>query len=185
MPERTCSVDGCEKIAQQRDWCPMHYQRWRKYGDVGPSAPLPHGRPKVERQCSIEDCDRPHNSRGWCAMHYSRWKRYGDPLVIHGRRYSPEQYPTGSAHSQWRGGQVGYSGAHRRVMRERGAASECACIQCGQDAQDWAYDHTDQNEIRDGNGRIYSGDPNRYVPMCHGCHSIFDQQWRMEQVNSC
>jgi hypothetical protein len=29
----TCSVDGCEKATRARTWCPMHYERWKKYGD--------------------------------------------------------------------------------------------------------------------------------------------------------
>lgn len=38
MAEDTCSVWGCEKAATVRGWCPMHYQRWRRYG-----TPLPPG----------------------------------------------------------------------------------------------------------------------------------------------
>lgn len=33
MPERTCSIDGCEKRVSARGWCPMHYSRWKKHGD--------------------------------------------------------------------------------------------------------------------------------------------------------
>lgn len=29
----TCSVDGCERSARARGWCPMHYSRWRHHGD--------------------------------------------------------------------------------------------------------------------------------------------------------
>lgn len=39
MGERICSIDDCDKKAQARGWCPMHYQRWRKHGD--PSVVLP------------------------------------------------------------------------------------------------------------------------------------------------
>ena len=34
MPKRTCSIDGCQKDARKRGWCPMHYERWRVHGDV-------------------------------------------------------------------------------------------------------------------------------------------------------
>ena len=33
LPER-CLVDGCSKQPQARGWCTMHYERWRKHGDV-------------------------------------------------------------------------------------------------------------------------------------------------------
>jgi hypothetical protein len=30
---KTCSVDGCEKLARGRGWCHMHWRRWRVNGD--------------------------------------------------------------------------------------------------------------------------------------------------------
>ena len=33
MPERTCSIRGCDKPPKSRGWCYKHYERWRKYGD--------------------------------------------------------------------------------------------------------------------------------------------------------
>lgn len=30
---KQCSVDGCEKPARTRGWCPNHYQNWRTKGD--------------------------------------------------------------------------------------------------------------------------------------------------------
>lgn len=29
-----CSIDGCGKALLARGWCSMHYDRWRRYGDV-------------------------------------------------------------------------------------------------------------------------------------------------------
>lgn len=29
-----CSIDGCERLSVARTWCPIHYERWRKYGDT-------------------------------------------------------------------------------------------------------------------------------------------------------
>lgn len=34
MAKRTCSVDGCTKRHGAKGFCPMHYQRWKKHGDV-------------------------------------------------------------------------------------------------------------------------------------------------------
>ena len=35
----TCSVDGCGRNAKRRQLCTMHYNRFRKHGDVGISEP--------------------------------------------------------------------------------------------------------------------------------------------------
>lgn len=34
-----CAIDGCDKTAKVRGWCPAHYQRWRKHGDPLGNAP--------------------------------------------------------------------------------------------------------------------------------------------------
>lgn len=33
MSERTCTIEGCKKRVVARDWCDMHYRRWKRYGD--------------------------------------------------------------------------------------------------------------------------------------------------------
>ena len=33
MTANRCVIDGCEKGAIARGWCPKHYQRWRAHGD--------------------------------------------------------------------------------------------------------------------------------------------------------
>lgn len=80
--ERTCSIDGCLKMATVRGWCPMHYQRWRNNGDpllrsAGPRKRKP--RKVGVEPCSVDGCEKPQKGRTWCAMHYSRWQRLGDP----------------------------------------------------------------------------------------------------------
>lgn len=36
MPNPSCTVPGCEKPARSSvaEWCPMHYHRWYRHGDV-------------------------------------------------------------------------------------------------------------------------------------------------------
>ena len=102
MPDRTCSIDGCEGKHRARGWCAFHYKRWARFGD--PLA-VPEFRNKgkictecdrpavklgmcnlhyerarnVGRLCSIAGCGRGLRSRGWCSRHYERWLKYGSP----------------------------------------------------------------------------------------------------------
>jgi hypothetical protein len=32
-PNRTCSIEGCNKRARRRGWCNAHYHRWSSHGD--------------------------------------------------------------------------------------------------------------------------------------------------------
>lgn len=76
MPDRMCSVNGCEGRSISWGLCGMHYARWRRTGDLGPpgkkNLPLP-------GQCIIDDCTEIPRAKGLCVMHWSRWYRYGDP----------------------------------------------------------------------------------------------------------
>lgn len=76
MAKATCSIDGCEKPAWARGWCPAHLRRWQRHGD-----PLGGGVCRSTRpdSCTIEGCDAPVQGRGWCAKHYMRWVDHGDP----------------------------------------------------------------------------------------------------------
>lgn len=69
-PGRECSMDGCEDDASARGWCPRHYQRWRKHGDVHYEPAIP-GQP-----CSVSGCFSVVKGRGLCETHYMRlWRR--------------------------------------------------------------------------------------------------------------
>lgn len=74
----TCSVDGCDRPINAREFCKRHYYRWSRYGDPlgqpGPRAPRP---PKPKSACTIDDCDGEQYARGWCENHYARWRRHG------------------------------------------------------------------------------------------------------------
>lgn len=76
----------------------------------------------------------------------------------------------------------GYSAAHGRNRRERGKPTEYPCVDCGETAAQWSYDHLDPDELTEevtgAAGRIYlitySADPAHYEPRCHSCHGRFD-----------
>lgn len=74
---------------------------------------------------------------------------------------------------------IGYRGAHHRVARARGRASDHLCS-CGAQARDWAYDGQDPAELSELRARQvspspYSLDPAHYVPLCGPCHYEVDR----------
>jgi hypothetical protein len=75
--KQQCSVDQCDRVSRTRGWCPAHYARWRKCGDVQADIPVR----GTESLCSVDGCGHSIASRGWCNAHYQRWKRYGDVLA--------------------------------------------------------------------------------------------------------
>lgn len=84
---RTCVVEGCGKKHAAKDFCEMHYRRWRRHGD--PFCVLPS---RVStRVCDMAGCLREHYARGFCEMHYNRWKRHGDPLCVKSRVRLPKE----------------------------------------------------------------------------------------------
>lgn len=71
MPDRTCTVDGCDDPVLARGWCRKHYLRWYRLGDTGTP-------PRFQvRQCSVDGCEADSEKRGWCGKHYRRWTRTG------------------------------------------------------------------------------------------------------------
>jgi hypothetical protein len=130
-------------------------------------------RPKPE-VCEIEGCDRPANvpgtGRGWCQAHYRRWQNWGDVNAPIRRTYMPP------------GDEPGYVTMHVKVSKARGRASDHVCIDCGERAKQWSYDHTDDNGLIGSNaGRdnlSYSLDVDRYEPRCVSCHAAFDKRRR-------
>lgn len=55
MAQAICSIDGCDKTAAGRGWCPAHWYRWSKHGDPlggGPSKARAVDHPDGTRSCS-------------------------------------------------------------------------------------------------------------------------------------
>lgn len=78
MKDRTCVIDGCDRPHYARNWCGMHYARWRRSGTPD-NTDRSRGGAAETSPCSIGDCGRPARARGWCSMHYRRWAKQGDP----------------------------------------------------------------------------------------------------------
>lgn len=161
MPERTCSVNGCDRPFSCKGYCTIHYARWKRTGDPGPVDRMrsPYG---TRPRCRVDGCERPARAQTLCKMHYNRWLTYGDP---------------GEADQRKSKEIVSYSGAHKRVRRLNGSASVHECCSCGAPAEEWAYDHSDPSPLWERN-MPYSLASHRYQPMCKQCHVALDASQR-------
>lgn len=56
-----------------------------------------------------------------------------------------------------------YERVHKMLRKERGSASEHICIECGNGADQWAYQRGMDPEDFDS-----------YRPMCYRCHNLYD-----------
>lgn len=163
---RICSIDDCEREHRARGLCKMHYDRRYKYKLIDIEFPLYNplsprkSRKSSLRICSVDDCERKHRGRGFCKKHYERWRKNGDPNIVKRPQFSSLPIP------KWTGDNVGYSGAHDRVKRARGAAKEYKCVDCGNQAQHWSYVGNDP--------RKWSGNVHEYEPRCAKCHRRLD-----------
>ena len=111
VARRVCAVDDCGRPHQARDYCQMHYRRWKRTGN-----PLIPGRvvSTVQRDgCDVEGCDHPHAAHGFCQLHHARWRRTGSPLgqgplpmaeVVRLRRLEglPDDGPTPEMRAAWK-----------------------------------------------------------------------------------
>lgn len=173
MGKATCAVVTCDREAKQSIYCYGHYNRLRRTGRLDVHIPL---RPHRNQSCSVSGCDQPYRGHGYCSLHYSRWYRWGDPLAVHPRA------KTGEDHPDWLGDKAGYFTIHQRISKQRGKARQFQCMGCAKPAEDWAYDHSDPNEIPGTNRHpAYSPDIYRYQPMCRACHKALDNSVRNQQ----
>ena len=120
--------------------------------------------------CDIVPCGKDAYQKGMCSQHYKRVWKYGSPYVVYQGKPPVKD-------------RVDYAGAHARAKRLWGSASLHPCVHCGEQAQDWAYDHTDPTALkemtrpREGRKqaeRDYSLWPEFYMPLCKSCHISFD-----------
>lgn len=154
----TCLYCGREAKRSKGTLCEAHYYRIRRTGSPG-DYPIVDGR----QGCSVEGCDGEHRGRGLCSKHLQRVK-------AHGTTDLPEP-PSGESHYNWGGSEITYNGAHQRVRKHRGKASDHVC-ECGDGAEHWAAIHEACELVEQD--MPYSADVNNYKPMCVSCHKAYD-----------
>lgn len=72
-----------------------------------------------------------------------------------------------------------YRRDHKAVNESRGSARNHECVECGDQAEHWAYMHTGANESSCQRcGITSSSDISAYEPMCAKCHRRYDQTVR-------
>lgn len=158
-----CSIEGCNKPESHRLMCSMHASRTSRHGD-----PQVTHRPRQLGACNLPDCDRPKESNGMCELHARRTRTNGDPhTVLQGKPHE------GAANHNWVGDAVGYEGWHARLRKEQGAAANQRCVDCGEQARDWSYNHDSPDERSSPDGP-YALSADCYSPRCKRCHIIFD-----------
>lgn len=157
-----CSFPGCANPSKATNGglCQGHHWQSERGYELRPL------RKKVYRgpRCNHPGCPKPSNGQGFCGGHRDQMRRYGRTWDIHRR-------------SVW--DHCRYDAAHRRVHAQFGRAADNLCIECGELAADWAYDHTDPTELHEDRGMgigllFYSRFPEFYAPMCKKCHKVAD-----------
>ncbi len=71
MKSKICVVTQCEKLAQTKNLCSMHYTRLRRHGDVD-SALHKMDHPDI---CTVVECQDRFFAKGFCQKHYWRDRR--------------------------------------------------------------------------------------------------------------
>ncbi|WPH57666.1 hypothetical protein [Mycobacterium phage WXIN] len=121
-------------------------------------------------------------SRGLCMKHYYLHKNRGTLEAV---ALPPAR---GRQIDLWEA--VKSSSAHFRVRRLWGPAYQYPCIECGEPANEWAYDGTDPTQLygRERESRshwtFYSRFPEFYMPMCSGCHRRRDCAKASEELHA-
>jgi hypothetical protein len=134
--------------------------------------------PECDEPCLVSRADHRPGKRGFCS-HSCASKALAEQTTGHLRG------KTGSAAQGWKGDAVGYASAHDRVEAVRGLASLHACVDCGDTAHDWSYDHTDPAQRLDAKGHPFSLDTTHYDPRCTPCHNKFDVAFRLIGAPPC
>jgi hypothetical protein len=162
-----CVIDGCNRPRQSKaGYCNGHARRLKNGGDmVAEFAP----RMKQPEKCVFLDCTRQAKSKGYCGAHLRQQR-------VHGRMDAIREQTVWDACT--------YSAVHHRCRQLWGRVQQYPCIDCGESAEEWAYDGKDPSELyverTDWGQRKsivpYSRFPEFYMPMCKVCHKRRDMR---------
>lgn len=164
----TCTVDKCDQKPRSSTspYCEKHYYRLRRTGTTA--------EPQwINGQCTADGCNQPATCNGdsaghpgaiYCRMHFLRVKTRGDASFEF----------RGQNHHKWTGDQISNGGLHQRIRKNRGSARNYSCVDCGNQAAHWSYDHQALDERYDEIKGPYTPDESHYEPRCVPCHKKFD-----------
>lgn len=99
-PRKPCSIEGCEKVADARGWCRMHYVRWQTHG-----SPLVGGWPDAE-QFFWQNVDKNGpihpilKTACWLWTASKNELGYG-VITVEGKRTRAHRYSYFLAHGRW------------------------------------------------------------------------------------
>ena len=166
--QNACRIESCDNPVKRQDLCYSHYMRGWRYGD--PEFVPDRTRVNLTGQKfgSLTVVRRISGARWFCTCDCGRTH---EALTGDLKRGTTQSCGDRTTHR--RKDVVGSSGAHMRVRNTRGPAKELNCVDCGEKAAHWSYDHNDPQEISDPRGP-YSLDPEHYEPRCVPCHKRFD-----------
>lgn len=167
MTQRICTLNECEQPVKKGGLCYGHYmKRWR-YGD-----------PRFQQTFEHDDiAGRRFGQLVALRREDGRWRCLCDcgseTVVRIGDLNRGTTNTCGDRPRHYRREQAGSSAAHSRVRTDRGPARDYACVDCGETAAHWSYNHEDPDELPAISGP-YSLSPDFYEARCVPCHKRFD-----------
>lgn len=128
MRDQLCAVEGCPKKARTRDWCSMHYERWRLTGDTGTADEVRPARHEFPAEFTCPVCGTVFSGKPYrqaqtcsrsCGQRLRRQRQGLKPIERNGYIYvwNPE-HPLAHAY--------GYVAEHRLVAWEHGILTDPA-----------------------------------------------------------
>ena len=168
----TCSVTGCDKPVKRTTLCYGHYMKNWRYGTPTPSFPDRHEDLSGRRFGNLIVLRRV-DGRWLCSCDCG-----ATTVVRVGDLNRGTTANCGDRSEHRRRDDIKYAAAHDRVRADRGLVQTYRCVDCGQRAQHWSYNHDDPDELHQeglsAQPVAYSIHPDHYSPRCVKCHRHFD-----------